>query len=127
MSDHIRPDDDVTIEINPGDTVHCETDEVSTGQVTPGCSAEIFGKLNFDLLYPLAGPIFVKGAQPGDILEVEILRLEPIRWGWAGLIPGLGLLADYLSASVVTCCDLGAEPRCCFDVTDQEKTQRLMR
>jgi acetamidase/formamidase len=82
------------IEINPGDTVHCETDEVSTGQVTPGCSAEIFGKLNFDLLYPLAGPIFVKGAHPGDILEVEILRLEPIRWGWAGLIPGLGLLAE---------------------------------
>ena len=38
-----------------------------------------------------------------------------------------GLLADYLSASVVTCCDLGAEPRCCFEVTDQKKTQRLMR
>ena len=81
------------VEIDPGDTVHCETDEVSSGQVTPGCSAEVFGRLNFDRLYPLAGPVYVKGAQPGDILEVEILRLEPWRWGWTGLIPGLGLLA----------------------------------
>ena len=28
-----------------------------------------------------------------------------------------GLLAEYLSASVSTCCDLTAEPRCCFEVT----------
>src|SRR5437868_13355590 len=28
-----------------------------------------------------------------------------------------GLLTEYLSASVATCCDLAAEPRCCFEVT----------
>lgn len=84
----------IAIEIEAGDTVHCETDEVTRGQVTPGCSAAVFNSLNFDLLYPLAGPIYVKGAEPGDILEVEMLKLDPIRWGWAGNIPGLGLLAE---------------------------------
>ena len=83
-----------TIEIEPGDTVHCETEEVTSGQVTPGCSADVFKTLNFDLLYPLAGPIYVKGAEPGDILQVEILHLKPLNWGWTGIIPGLGLMAE---------------------------------
>lgn len=82
------------IEIDPGDTVHFQADEVTSGQVTPGCSAEVFANLDFDLLYPLAGPIYVKGAEPGDTLEVEILRLQPSSWGWSGIIPGLGLLAE---------------------------------
>ena len=82
------------IEIESGDTVHCETNEVTSGQVTPGCAAAVFTTLNFDLLYPLAGPVYVKGAQPGDILEVEMLKLEPLKWGWTGIIPGLGLLAE---------------------------------
>jgi acetamidase/formamidase len=82
------------IEIEAGDVVHCETDEVTSNQVTPGCDASVLANLNFDLVYPLAGPIFVKGAQPGDILEVEILNLKPLEWGWAGMIPGLGLLAE---------------------------------
>jgi acetamidase/formamidase len=82
------------IEIAPGDTVHCETDEVTCNQVTPGCDASVLTSLNFDLLYPLAGPIFVKGAEPGDILEVEIVRMQTLAWGWTGMIPGLGLLAE---------------------------------
>jgi acetamidase/formamidase len=81
------------IEIESGDIVHCETDEVSSGQVTPGCDAAVFASLDFSRLYPLAGPIFVKGAEPGDVLEVEILRMQTLDWGWAGLLPGLGLLA----------------------------------
>ena len=28
------------------------------------------------------------------MLEVEILRLQPLRWGWAGILPGLGLLSE---------------------------------
>ena len=82
------------IEIESGDTVHCETAEVTNDQVTPGCAASVIGRIDFAQLYPLAGPIYVKSAEPGDILEIEILRLEPLQWGWAGIIPGLGLLAE---------------------------------
>jgi predicted ArsR family transcriptional regulator len=38
-----------------------------------------------------------------------------------------GLLAEYLSTSVTTCCDLAAEPRCCFEVAGPTKTQPLLR
>src|SRR5207237_6659162 len=37
------------------------------------------------------------------------------------------LLAEYLSASVTTCCDLVAEPRCCFEIAGKDRTQHLVR
>jgi acetamidase/formamidase len=46
------------IEVAPGDVLHCETLEVTDGQVTPGCPASALGSLDFDRLYPLAGPVF---------------------------------------------------------------------
>jgi acetamidase/formamidase len=82
------------VEIDAGDVVHFETDEVTDGQITPGSAHSALTELDFNRLYPLAGPVHVRGAQPGDVLEVEILSLKPLEWGWTGLIPGLGLLSD---------------------------------
>jgi acetamidase/formamidase len=81
------------VKIAPGDIVHCETNEVTSGQLHPGDPASTLGALDFDRLYPLAGPVYIEGAEPGDALEVEILTLQPGSWGWAALLPGLGLLA----------------------------------
>ncbi len=79
--------------VEPGDIVHCWTEEVTTRQVTPGCEADVLTQVDFDRIYPLAGPIAVHGVQPGDALEVEILALKPDEWGWTGILPGLGLLS----------------------------------
>lgn len=82
------------VEVEPGDVVHFETNEVSDGQVTPGCPAARLAEIDFNRLYPLAGPVCVRGAEPGDALVVEMLELRPLEWGWTGILPGLGLLAD---------------------------------
>ena len=42
----------------------------------------------------ITGPVFIKGAQPGDVLEVEIRRIEHQGWSWTSLVPGLGSLPD---------------------------------
>jgi acetamidase/formamidase len=81
------------VTIAPGDVVHCETNEVTSGQLNSGDPASKLATLDFDRLYPLAGPVYVEGAEPGDALEVEILKLQPGSWGWSALLPGLGLLA----------------------------------
>jgi acetamidase/formamidase len=94
------------IVIDSGDIVHCETAEVTNDQITPGCPASALGNIDFSQLYPLAGPIFVRGAEPGDVLEVSILRLEPLDWGWTGIIPGLGLLAEDFTAPYIRHFDL---------------------
>jgi len=45
--------------------------------------------------HPLAGPIFVEGAQPGDVLEVKIVGFEFLHpYGVSGFIPGSGTLPD---------------------------------
>ena len=94
------------IEIDSGDIVHCETAEVTNNQITPGCPATKLGDLDFAQLYPLAGPISVRGAEPGDVLEVEILKLETMDWGWTGIIPGLGLLAEDFTTPYIRHFDL---------------------
>jgi acetamidase/formamidase len=82
------------IEIDPGDVVHCWTDEVTGGQIDRHSAADALGTVDFSRIYPLAGPIYVRGAEPGDALAVEILALQPDDWGWTGILPSLGLLAD---------------------------------
>ena len=49
---------------------------------------------NLDVVHPLTGPVFVKGAEPGDVLEVEILDVEPDRYGYTVQVPGFGFLRD---------------------------------
>jgi acetamidase/formamidase len=83
------------LEIEPGEAVELHVRDASDEQITSSSSAEDVAKLDFDHVNPVSGPVFVKGAQPGDVLEVELLELRPREdWGWTALIPGFGLLAD---------------------------------
>jgi formamidase len=46
------------------------------------------------LAHPLTGPLEVRGAEPGDVLEVEILGYETDDFGWTAIWPGSGWLGD---------------------------------
>ena len=78
--------------IRPGDVVHFELPMAGDRQVFETSTVDEV-VWDFETIYNLGGPIFVEGASPGDTLEVEILELSPGPWGWATIIPGLGLLA----------------------------------
>ncbi len=80
------------VHAEPGDVVVCETVDFAGGQITRDAPASALLELDFDLIYPLAGPIHVAGAEPGDALAVEILGFDLPDWGWACIIPGFGLL-----------------------------------
>jgi acetamidase/formamidase len=82
------------LEIDSGDTVELEAADASGGQLTAESTAEDVASLNFDRVNPITGPVFVRGARPGDVLAVEILELRPHDWGWTAIIPGFGLLAE---------------------------------
>jgi len=76
------------LEIEPGDTVVFETRDASDGNVWTGF------KNTPAPGHPLTGPIFVKGAEPGDILEIEVLDVRTANRGWTSFQPGRGLLPD---------------------------------
>ncbi|MEO1655891.1 MAG: acetamidase/formamidase family protein, partial [Bacteroidota bacterium] len=52
--------------------------------------------LNFESIHPLTGPVFVEGAQPGDVLKITLHKIELGDWGWNAILPGFGFLTDTL-------------------------------
>lgn len=53
--------------------------------------------LSFDFSQadPGLGPIYIKEAEPGDVLRVDFLAIEPIvDYGWTAVFPGFGILCE---------------------------------
>jgi formamidase len=46
------------------------------------------------IAHPLTGPLAVEGAEPGDVLELEVLAYETDDFGWTAIWPGSGFLGD---------------------------------
>jgi acetamidase/formamidase len=43
----------------------------------------------------MTGPVFVRGAMPGDVLQVDILEATPLQdWGFTAILPFLGALPE---------------------------------
>jgi acetamidase/formamidase len=82
------------LEIDSGDTVVVWTRDVSDNQITPGSDTSVIAGLDWDRVYPLNGPIAVRGAARGDALAIEVLDIHTQGWGWTAILPGLGLLPD---------------------------------
>jgi len=83
--------------IAPGDTVHLECVDSSGAQVKPGMTVDEFLKIDRGRIHALTGPIFVRGAEPGDVLQVDVLEVAHRGWGWSSVITGLGFLKDRFS------------------------------
>jgi formamidase len=85
------------VEVEPGDTVVYETRDAFDGQLDGESTAEDVGNLDLSVVHPLTGPVFVKGAEPGDLLEVELVAVEADpweQWGYTVEVPGFGFLRD---------------------------------
>ncbi|MDR7418300.1 MAG: acetamidase/formamidase family protein [Armatimonadota bacterium] len=80
--------------VESGDTIVVHTRDVSDDQITPASTSSVIGTLDWTRVYPLAGPVAVQGARPGDTLAVEILDIHTQGWGWTAIIPGFGLLPE---------------------------------
>jgi len=82
------------LRVATGDTVHMECVDSSGAQVRPGMTVAEFLKIDRGRIHALTGPIFVDGAEPGDVLEVEVLEVAHKSWGWSSVIAGLGFLKE---------------------------------
>jgi formamidase len=89
-----HPDIAPAIEVAPGEALALETRDANDGQIRPGVSLAELAKLPRTLAHPLTGPVYVKGAQPGDLLEIEYLDIVPQPQGWTRFAPGGGFLPD---------------------------------
>ncbi|MDA4128901.1 MAG: acetamidase/formamidase family protein [Thaumarchaeota archaeon] len=97
-SNQIRP----VVEVTENDVVVFECRDGSDSQMSASSTAEDVTKLDFNRVHALSGPVFVKGAQPGDALEVEVLDVIPrYDYGWTAMLPGFGLVFSDPNAAVL--------------------------
>jgi acetamidase/formamidase len=80
--------------IAPGESLQFHVADAAGGQLTGTSTVADLARLDFGKINPMTGPIFIDGAEPGDILKVTLLSFAPSGWGWTANIPGFGLLAD---------------------------------
>jgi acetamidase/formamidase len=78
--------------IASGDVVHMECLDASGGQVRPDSALADFLAIDRTRIHALTGPIAVEGAQPDDVLQVDVLEVAHQGWAWTSIIPGLGFL-----------------------------------
>ncbi len=82
------------LRVPSGTVIEAFLEEASDQQITPESTVEALGTMSFDPVHPLTGPVYVEGAEPGDLLAVTLHEIEVQDWGWAGNVPGFGFLAD---------------------------------
>ena len=82
------------LRIVPGDTVDFECVDASGAQVRPGMTTDEFLAIDRARIHALTGPIWIEGAEPGDVLQIDVLSTRHHGWGWSSVIEGLGFLKD---------------------------------
>ncbi len=89
------------ITVPSGSVIEAFTEEATGGQLNISSTVDDLSGLDFDLIHTLTGPVYVEGAEPGDVLAVELLEIEAGDWGWAAIVPGWGFLGDEFNDPVL--------------------------
>ncbi|WP_112466133.1 formamidase [Streptomyces triticisoli] len=103
-----HPDVPIATMVRPGDEFRVECREWTDAQIGNNDSANDVRDIDLKRCHMLSGPIGVEGAEPGDLLIVDILDLGPVpqqvgeapgqAWGYTGVFAkanGGGFLTDY--------------------------------
>jgi formamidase len=102
----IHPDIPAVASVNPGDEFRVECLDWTNGQIRNNDSPDDVRDIDLTPCHVLSGPIAISGAEPGDLLVVDILDIgayptagegtEP--WGYTGIFArenGGGFLTDH--------------------------------
>ena len=65
------------LEVEDGDVVELHVPDASRDQIGEHAVVADLESIDFDLMNPVAGPVFVRGAQPGDVRP-----LAPLVFSW---------------------------------------------
>jgi formamidase len=90
-----HPDIPPALRVEPGDTVTLETRDAFDGAIRPETTAADLQQADLNVVHPLTGPVFINGAEPGDLLEIHILDITPQPFAFTTIVPGFGFLRDF--------------------------------
>lgn len=96
-----HPDIPAVVSVNPGAVFRIECKDWTDGQIQDNDSPDDIRDVDLSVVHVLSGPIHVNGAEPGDILVVDILDIGAMpnsEWGFTGIFAkenGGGFLTDH--------------------------------
>ena len=100
-----HPDIPMACWVNPGDDFILETYDWTGGAIKNNDDASDVRDVDLSTVHYLSGPVGVKGAQPGDLLIVELLDIgakQDMLWGFNGFFSknnGGGFLTDHFPSA----------------------------
>ena len=89
-----HPDIKPILKVDEGEIVALETRDAFDGQVNPDTQVAELKTLSLGRVHPMTGPIYISGAEAGDVLEVSILAVQPQHHGFTVQGPMFGFLRD---------------------------------
>jgi amidase len=93
------PDMKAVESISPGDVIKVETNDCFYQQITS--EDQVLTEIDYDRLNPATGPIYVEGAEPGDLLKVKIVSIDVKDKGVAAVVPNEGALGDQVTKPII--------------------------
>jgi formamidase len=96
-----HPDIPPVASVKPGDIFRIECKDWTDGQIKNDDNPNDIRDVDLSVVHVLSGPIRVEGAQPGDILVVDILDIGALpgdEWGFTGIFAkenGGGFLTEH--------------------------------
>lgn len=96
------------IKVQSGDTVSLETwnsclHEMVYNKTTPADLAKFYVKHDIQKrrgMHTLTGPVYIEGAEPGDVLEIRILDIQLNDFGYNFLSPTEGILSEFTQPKI---------------------------
>lgn len=93
------PDMEAVLTVKDGDIVVFESNDCFFQQVTS--NEDVLDSIDHDRLNPATGPVFVEGAEAGDLLKVDIMAIDVADKGVAAVVPGEGSLKEEAKEKIV--------------------------
>src|SRR2546428_13153018 len=78
------------VSVDEGEEVVLPTRDGVDGQLGPSTTEADMAAMESGAIHPLTGPVFVKGARAGDVLEAGFLDILPRPHPFTPTVPGLG-------------------------------------
>ncbi len=89
-----HPDIPTVSRAKPGDMIVFQTRDALDSDLTLESNSDDVNAIDLNLVHPMTGPVYIEGAERGDVLAITLIDIVPDEYGYTVIIPGFGFLRD---------------------------------
>ena len=82
------------LKVKSGSVIKADAYEASDNQLHRNATLEDLINIDFGPIHAMTGPVYVEEAEVGDILAVDLLKVELGDYGWQAIVGGFGFLTE---------------------------------